>query len=151
MQIVRDWPRRNRLELLTPAEIAIRAAISAVEAAGADTLLTDAIVLLGQAKEKVADYAEKSGEVPELAEYDPQEDASWRQTLCVGWRKKEDAVTKGEYWLRWTSPRGLYYWLHPEGRWVGEPEQINMPTFPSYAAAEEAGRRADKPVLDERV
>lgn len=49
-------PRRNRIDLSTPAESAIRQAIIAVEEAGCDPLLTDAVVLLSQAKNKVADF-----------------------------------------------------------------------------------------------
>jgi uncharacterized protein (DUF433 family) len=57
-----DWretagiPRRNCLDRLTPAELAIRAAIDAVEMVGADVLLTQTVVLLGQAADKLADY-----------------------------------------------------------------------------------------------
>lgn len=52
-------PRRNRTDLYTPAETAIFDAIDAVEALGADTRLTDAVNLLGDAKSKVADYIEE--------------------------------------------------------------------------------------------
>lgn len=52
------FPRRNRVDLYTPAETAIREAMLAVENAGAHPLLTDAVVLLSQAKEKVADFVE---------------------------------------------------------------------------------------------
>jgi 3-oxoacyl-[acyl-carrier-protein] synthase III len=51
-------PRRSRLDLHTPAELAIRAAVEAVEAAGAHKLLTDAVVLLHEARERVADFVE---------------------------------------------------------------------------------------------
>jgi hypothetical protein len=51
-------PRRIRVDLQTPAEVAIRAAVVAVEACGADTLLTDAVVLLSKAADKVADYVD---------------------------------------------------------------------------------------------
>jgi hypothetical protein len=51
-------PRRNRLDLCTPAELAIRQAMLAVEAAGAHPLLTDAVSLLEQAKGKVADFVD---------------------------------------------------------------------------------------------
>lgn len=51
-------PRRAQLELNTPAELAIRGAIQAVEEVGVDPLLTDAVVLLGLAREKVADYTD---------------------------------------------------------------------------------------------
>ena len=51
-------PRRARVDLQTSAEGAIRAAIDAVEMAGAHPLLTDAVCLLGEALEKVADFTE---------------------------------------------------------------------------------------------
>ena len=51
-----DFPRRSQLELMTPAEIAIREAIIEVEKVGADVLLTEAVILLGNAQNKVADY-----------------------------------------------------------------------------------------------
>ena len=53
-----DFPRRNCTDLYTPAETAIAAAITAVEHAGCHLLLTDAITLLLQAKDLVADHAE---------------------------------------------------------------------------------------------
>lgn len=52
-------PRRIRLDLNTPAELSIRNAIRIVEETGCDPLLTDAVVLLGAALEKVADFVEK--------------------------------------------------------------------------------------------
>lgn len=52
-------PRRFRLDLNTPAELAIRAAVDAVEALPADVRLTDAVVLLGQARERVADFVDR--------------------------------------------------------------------------------------------
>jgi hypothetical protein len=51
--------RRNRIDLNTPAELAIRNAINVVEEAGCDILLTDAVNLLVAAREKVADFVEK--------------------------------------------------------------------------------------------
>lgn len=52
-------PRRIDLLRLTPAELAIRNAVLVVEEMPADVLLTDAVVLLQKAKEKVADYVDK--------------------------------------------------------------------------------------------
>lgn len=52
------FPRRADLDLNTPAELAIRKAVEAVEAAGAHPLLTEAVVLLDQARDKVADFVE---------------------------------------------------------------------------------------------
>lgn len=51
-------PRRSRIDLSTPAENAIRAAIAEVEAAGADVRLTEAVNLLTSARERVADYVD---------------------------------------------------------------------------------------------
>ena len=52
--------RRADLERMTPAELAIRNAIHAVEVEGAHPLLTDALVLLGKAQNKVADFVDKT-------------------------------------------------------------------------------------------
>jgi hypothetical protein len=51
-------PRRIDRTRMTPAERAITDAMLAVEIVGAHPLLTDAVVLLGQAREKVADYVD---------------------------------------------------------------------------------------------
>jgi hypothetical protein len=52
--------RRNRIDLMTPAEVAIQNAISEVEKAGANWRLTEAVVLLGKAKEMVSDYVDNN-------------------------------------------------------------------------------------------
>lgn len=52
--------RRIRIDLMTPAELAIRNAMIAVEEVGADPLLTDAVILLQQARDKVADYVDRN-------------------------------------------------------------------------------------------
>lgn len=51
-------PRRVRLELQTPAEAAIRAAIAAVENVGADPRLTESVILLGKALDRLADFVD---------------------------------------------------------------------------------------------
>ncbi len=53
-----DIPRRNRLDLNVPAELAIRAAVDLVEALGADPTLTDAVNHLTEAGEHVADFVD---------------------------------------------------------------------------------------------
>jgi hypothetical protein len=53
-------PRRCRVDLMVPAELAIRAAKLAVEEAGAHVHLTEAVILLSQAQEKVADFVDES-------------------------------------------------------------------------------------------
>lgn len=50
--------RRICVDRLTPAELAIRAAVEAVEALPGDVRLTDAVALLGKARESVADYVD---------------------------------------------------------------------------------------------
>ena len=54
-----DIPRRIRLDLLTPAELTIVAALEAVEALGAAQTLTDAVVHLQEARAHVADYVDE--------------------------------------------------------------------------------------------
>jgi len=51
-----EIPRRNRIDLCEPSEIAIYNAMYEVEKLGADERLTDAIVKLNEAKELVSDY-----------------------------------------------------------------------------------------------
>ena len=53
-----EIPRRIDLLRFTPAEKAIYDAVQEVEKVGAHPLLTDAVILLGQAREKVADYVD---------------------------------------------------------------------------------------------
>ena len=57
-EILETIPRRARLDRNTPAELAIRAAVDEVEKMGADERLTRAVILLGEAREKVADYVD---------------------------------------------------------------------------------------------
>jgi L-asparaginase II len=54
----RELPRRVYVDLYTPAEKAIHDAMSAVEALPASVHLTEAVTLLGKAKDKVADYVD---------------------------------------------------------------------------------------------
>lgn len=51
-------PRRCRIDLYTPAETAIAQAMEAVEAAGCHPTLTEAVILLGRAKDRVADFVD---------------------------------------------------------------------------------------------
>lgn len=53
-----EIPRRLCVDKMTPAELAIREASLAVEAAGADLRLTQAVMLLQAAREKVADFVD---------------------------------------------------------------------------------------------
>lgn len=51
-------PTRCDMSLMTSAELAITTAMNAVEITGASIALTDAITLLGKARERVADHVE---------------------------------------------------------------------------------------------
>ena len=64
VSLVEGFPRRNRADLWTPAEKAISDAVAVVEAAGAHTRLTDAVVLLGKARDAVADYVDEQLTAP---------------------------------------------------------------------------------------
>jgi len=57
-----EIPRRIRLDLNEPAELAIYNAIQEVEKAGADPKLTKAVTLLSEAKNLVADYIDSKKE-----------------------------------------------------------------------------------------
>lgn len=54
-------PTRIDITLMSPAELAITEAIRIVEEAGASIALTDAVVLLGKARDRVADHIEGNG------------------------------------------------------------------------------------------
>lgn len=56
---VEGFPRRSRIDLLEPLEKELYDVMQHVEEAGADPLLTDAVVLLAEARERVADWLEK--------------------------------------------------------------------------------------------
>lgn len=53
------FPRRNRLDLLTPAELAIHNAMMEVEKAGASIELTHAIIKLQEARTHVANHVDE--------------------------------------------------------------------------------------------
>jgi hypothetical protein len=53
-----EIPRRIRLDQNTDVELKIRAALAAVEGLGADMRLTDAVNLLNEAREAVADFVD---------------------------------------------------------------------------------------------
>ncbi len=54
-----EIPRRNRLDLNTPAELSIYNAIQEVEKVGADVKLTEAVTLMAKAKELVSDWVDE--------------------------------------------------------------------------------------------
>ena len=50
------YSRRNRMDLMSPEEKAIQNIIWEVEKLGADTRLTDVVILLGKAKDTLSDF-----------------------------------------------------------------------------------------------
>lgn len=90
-------PRRNRLDLLQPAEKAIRDAVQAVEGMDADARLTDAVSLLNQARESVADFIDGVPRLDPNRERDTERalrEHAWsvikRIGALVGWVDRED-------------------------------------------------------------
>lgn len=67
MVVENGIPRRSNMNRWIAAERATNDLIQQVEALGAAPLLTDAVVLLSQVREKIADWAEESGNIaPEV-------------------------------------------------------------------------------------
>lgn len=54
-------PRRAHIDQWCPAELAIQNAMRVVEEMPADVRLTEAVILLGQARDRVADYIDGIG------------------------------------------------------------------------------------------
>lgn len=62
MKMIDGFPRRNRLDFNEQSELAIRDVIHEVEEIGADPRLTEVVVLLGLALDKLADYIDDQEE-----------------------------------------------------------------------------------------
>jgi hypothetical protein len=58
-----DIPRRICMDHWIPAERAINDVKQIVEGLGCHVALTDAVILLGQAQDKIADWAEETGNI----------------------------------------------------------------------------------------
>lgn len=68
--------------------------------------------------------------------------------LAMPWASACEIFPKAEreIWVRFTGADGIYWWLHPiEKRWVGEPEQTNMPMFVDYTSARAAADASPEP------
>ena len=63
-----EIPRRIRLDLMTPPEVAIRAAMAAVEAMPASVRLTNAGIALGKALDLVSDYVDEQMRAVDIKE-----------------------------------------------------------------------------------
>lgn len=93
-------PRRNRPDLMTPAELAIANVMRVVELAGADVRLTDAVNLLQAARESVADYIDNVDNVRRDVQVRPvrqeRTDEGNKRTLAHG---VMDVAADGEHEL----------------------------------------------------
>jgi hypothetical protein len=68
-------PRRARLDQMVGAERAITGAMGAVELMPPDERLTEAVTLLGRARDAVADYVDDTGYLdPPVADVDDVDD-----------------------------------------------------------------------------
>ena len=65
-----EIPGRIRLDLNTPAELAITNAMQEIEKLPPDVRLTDAIILLSKAKEKLSDYVDEKLAIENAPKYE---------------------------------------------------------------------------------
>ncbi len=93
-----ELPRRIRVDRMVPAELAIRAAVHAVEEMPAASRLTDAVILLGQAQNCVADFVD--GVTTALTKSSPggllAERARWYRDGCDGLEDREGYFASGD-------------------------------------------------------
>jgi len=72
-----EIPRRIRLDQMTPEELAIYNLVGEIEILGAHPILTDVVVLLGKARERLADWVD-------LQEAEAKSEAFARVVKMVG-------------------------------------------------------------------
>lgn len=82
-----DFPRRNSIGHLHPVEKALYETNAAIEALGASTSLTNAVNLVQQARNAVADHLE--GVIAE-----PVKPQTWRERLSMEEAELNDRITK---------------------------------------------------------
>jgi hypothetical protein len=101
-----EFPRRMRLDLNTPAELAIYNAMQEVEKAGADLRLTQASTLLSRAKDFVSDFVD--GVKPLLnSETEKVAFDKWKD-LNKFWQDKDIAGIVGDWLWRSSIKTGVY-------------------------------------------
>jgi hypothetical protein len=76
-------PRRIQLLRLTPAEKAIADAVQAVEDVGAHPWLTDAVILLQQARDKVADYVDQIKPAASELPSSERDEGAWEYAIML--------------------------------------------------------------------
>jgi hypothetical protein len=115
--MVNGFPRRQRINLYTPAEKAIAEAVDVVERAGCHPLLTDAVVLLQQAKDKVADFVELPNTTSALPQSPKQETRSKLSgTFVRGYTLEFALANKYSTPIKPRLPKG-WRWLNV-GEWA---------------------------------
>ena len=61
-------PRRSRIDQMSPEEKSLFDMVGQIEALGAHPLLTDCVVLLGEARSKLSDWVDMSRPTPDQAD-----------------------------------------------------------------------------------
>lgn len=115
------FPTRSCLQLMTPAERAITDAMAEVEKAGASLALTDAVVLLGKARDRVADHMEGIFDALAADSVDGPGLTSNRRTA---WMVERNSVLWGHEWF-----------CSGKDRWTKDPHKTIQ--FPDEASAKE--------------
>lgn len=148
-----EFPRRSRMDQFSPAEKAIWDAAQAVEAMPADVRLTNAVVLLGRAREYVADFVDGVTPAPieraALLELWAQERPMTREEAARRLAAKmADLVgfAGGDAWVQYAKTiEGLLLDLTdpPSPRAVGKGDEPVANTAQSSAAP--AGRSGEGP------
>lgn len=63
----------------------------------------------------------------------------WKRNTAI------ESRSPREWWVRYTSPSGIYYWFHESSGWVTEPNQINQPLYQTRGEAYHAMETAPPP------
>lgn len=101
-KITPEIPRRSQMMEWTPEERAIHDVHVLVEAMGAHPRLTDAVILLGQARDAVADFVDQ--QLTHVVEVQPDDighlNPAWRWVCSCGeagqwFHEKTDAIDDG--------------------------------------------------------
>lgn len=130
----------NRCETELPAsELETTIVVCLSDAANELQRLRAVVSDLSEMTEKMIEITERMNKsYPKSAPVVP-----WASSLYIGF---SSSLLHNSFWVRWTGADGVYRWLHPtEKRWVGEPEQIEMPKFSNYASAQLAANYSPEP------
>ncbi len=92
-------PRRNRVDKMTPAELAITKAMESVEEAGCDTRLTEAVILLGEARDKVADFVDGNHECDKALDPDKLDEIDNAVSHGALDHEEDSTIEKDMFWL----------------------------------------------------